>query len=70
VRNIHQNPNVVVTLEDGAHPVICEGTARHVSSPLPDLIRAAFMEKYEWDLATETQYHYVVMVTPLKWLIW
>ncbi len=70
VRNLAQNPQVVVALEDGTHPVIAEGMVRHIPSPLPEPILAAFQVKYEWDLTTEKQYHYIIEVTPAKWMMW
>ena len=61
---------MVLALEDGAHPVICEGTARPVPFPLPEDLLAAFLKKFEWDLTDETQYSLVIEVTPVKWLSW
>lgn len=69
-RNVDENPHVVLALEDGTHPVICEGTARHVPAPLPEPLHAAFLRKYEWDVHTDAQYNYVIEVTPVKWLAW
>jgi F420H(2)-dependent biliverdin reductase len=69
-RNIRHNPRVVMALEDGTHPLICEGTAQIVSPPLPELLLAAFMSKYEWNITTEAQFHQVVEITPHKWLSW
>jgi F420H(2)-dependent biliverdin reductase len=68
--NLRQNPRVVLALEDGSHPVICEGIAATVLPPLPETLAAAFLSKYEWDLTKEAQYNQVVEVTPVKWLIW
>lgn len=70
VRNIRQNPQVVLALEDGAHPVICEGAAQIIQPPLSEGLLAAFYTKYEWDLKREEQYNQVVEVTPRKWLSW
>jgi hypothetical protein len=69
-RNLKQNPWVVLALEDGIHPVICEGMAAFVPPPLTEALAAAFLNKYEWDLAKEAQYNQVVEITPLKWLSW
>lgn len=69
-RNIQHNPGVVLALEDGSHPLICEGAARILTSPLSAPLLEAFLKKYEWDLTTEAQYHQVIEVTPLKWLSW
>jgi len=70
VRNIRQNPQVVLALEDGVHPVICEGIAQVIQPPLSEGLLAAFYTKYEWDLNHEAQYNLVVAVTPQKWLSW
>ncbi len=69
-RNIHHNPQVVVALEDGTHPLICEGIARPVTKPWPEPLLAAFFQKYEWDLSKEDQYNEVFEITPEKWLSW
>ena len=69
-RNLKENPHVVMALEDGSHPLICEGTARIISSPLPKILLSAFKAKYDWDLTTEAQYDQVVEITPQKWLSW
>jgi hypothetical protein len=69
-RNIRRNRHVVLALEDGNHPVICEGTAQVVSPPLPESLLAAFCTKYEWELTKEPQYNLVVEITPEKWLDW
>ena len=69
-RNLRTNPHVTLALEDGAHPVICEGTAQPAATPLSEDLLAAFFKKYEWDLNKEAQYNLVVEVTPVKWLSW
>lgn len=68
--NIRANPRVTLALEDGTHPLICEGTARLVAAPWSEEIKAAFFQKYEWDLDKETQYNQVIEVVPEKWLAW
>ncbi len=68
--NIRANPRVTLALEDGTHPLICEGTARLVAAPWSEEIKAAFFQKYEWDLDKETQYNQVIEVMPEKWLAW
>lgn len=69
-RNIHQNPHVVLALEDGLHPVICEGTAGTVEQFWPEKVIEAFQRKYDWDITQEKQYNLLVEVTPAKWLAW
>jgi nitroimidazol reductase NimA-like FMN-containing flavoprotein (pyridoxamine 5'-phosphate oxidase superfamily) len=67
-RNIHQNPHVVLALEDGTHPVICEGTVRVVAPPYSEDLLAVFFKKYEWNLLKEAQFNQVVEITPVRWL--
>jgi PPOX class probable F420-dependent enzyme len=69
-RNVRSNPQVVLALEDGTHPLICEGQAQLLSQPWPEDVLVAFLKKYEWDLKEETQYDQVIEVTPVKWLSW
>ena len=69
-RNLKQNPWVVFALEDGSHPVICEGKAVFIMPPLKEALSAAFYSKYEWDLAKEAQYDQIVEITPIKWMTW
>lgn len=69
-RNVRHNAQVILALEDGTHPVICEGQAQLLEPPWPADLLAAFNQKYEWDLTTETQYNQVIEVTPVKWLGW
>ena len=68
--NIQHNPGVVLALEDGVHPVICEGNAQVIAAPLPEDLLTAFYQKYEWDLTKEVQYNLMVEITPEKWLGW
>lgn len=68
--NLRRNPNITLALEDGLHPVICEGTARFIEPPYPAGVIAEFLRKYEWDITTEAQYNQVIEITPLKWLSW
>ncbi len=70
IRNLRSNPQVVVALEDGNHPVICEGEARILPEPYPESLLAAFHAKYEWDVRADPQYNQVVEITPRKWLAW
>ena len=69
-RNISQNPRVALALEDGSHPVICEGTAAAVPVPWPAQVAAIFRNKYDWDISSEEQYTQLLEVTPTKWLTW
>jgi F420H(2)-dependent biliverdin reductase len=69
-RNVSLNPNVVLALENGSHPVICEGLASPVLPPLPEEVIRLFQAKYGWDIAAEKQYSQLLEVHPLKWLAW
>lgn len=69
-RNLAQNANVCLALEDGAHPVICEGQAQALARPWPPAVIALFVEKYGWDIESERQYTQLVEITPRKWLHW
>jgi len=69
-RNIAKNPFVVLALEDGSNPVICEGRAKPVATPWPEAVTAIFKRKYDWDLNVEKRYTQLLIVTPEKWLYW
>jgi hypothetical protein len=69
-RNIASNPQVVLALEDGLKPVICEGIARPVSPPLPANVVSIFLKKYDWDISADGQYDYLLEITPYKWMVW
>ena len=69
-KNITQNPNVVLALEEGNHPVICEGRAKPIQPPYAEEMLALFQQKYDWDINGEAQYNVVVEVLPQKWLVW
>lgn len=69
-RNIRIHSGVALALEEGEHPLICEGIARVIEPPWPEALLAAFFEKYEWDLNKEEQYNEVIEITPQKWLAW
>ena len=69
-RNLESNKNVSLALEEGNHPVICEGEARFLNQPWPEPVVEVFRQKYDWDIATENRYTQLVEVTPRKWLHW
>ena len=69
-RALQRNPQVALALEDGTHPLICEGLAEVAQPPFAPGLLAAFMQKYEWDVPADKQFHQVVEITPLKWLSW
>lgn len=69
-RNLSQNPHVTVALEDGLHPLICEGVARPIDKPWPKAVTDSYTQKYEWDILNETQYTRLFEISPRKWLEW
>ncbi|MBS1252748.1 MAG: hypothetical protein MAG451_01790 [Anaerolineales bacterium] len=69
-RNIRQNTRVVLALEDGSSPVICEGAAAPAPEPWPSAVVVLFQQKYDWDITTETRYTQLLAITPAKWLTW
>jgi F420H(2)-dependent biliverdin reductase len=69
-RNLASNPNVSLALEDGSHPLICEGQAVLIPKPYSAEIVALFQKKYDWDIHAEGQYGQLVAITPGKWLAW
>lgn len=69
-RNVALNPRVALALEDGVHPVICEGTAAPCSPPWPEPVVGIFKHKYDWDISTDGQYDLLLEITPEKWLSW
>jgi len=69
-RNVAGNPQVVLALEDGLNPVICEGTAVSLPGPLPPDVVAIFRRKYNWDISSDGQYNQLLEITPSKWMAW
>jgi PPOX class probable F420-dependent enzyme len=66
-KNIQQNPHVSVSLEDGTNPVVIEGEARQETDlTIRDQLAPLFMEKYEWDFRTDSEYGMLISVTPMK----
>jgi len=69
-RNLQNNPQITLALEDGMHPLICEGKAHFISQPYPGELLAYFQHKYDWDIQQDKQYHQLVEITPRRWLNW
>jgi PPOX class probable F420-dependent enzyme len=65
VRNLKQNPQVSIALEDGTQPVVIEGSAKPIGAPPPPVIEA-FKQKYDWDISTDGEYNQVVEIEPRK----
>lgn len=60
-RNLSQNPQIALALEDGTNPCIVEGEA-HLVSPSTTIVDK-FKAKYDWDITTDTHYSAVFEVT-------
>jgi F420H(2)-dependent biliverdin reductase len=69
-RSFARNPRVALALEDGVHPVICEGVARRIPKPGPVEVQKIYKAKYDWDYARDGDYGLLVEITPEKWLGW
>lgn len=64
-RNIVQNPRVVFALQDGDDPVVIQATAR-VLDEIPPAVRAAFREKFDWDIRGDGTYNALIEITPTR----
>jgi general stress protein 26 len=69
-RNIPKNAHVSLALEDGSHPLICEGSAKFLHGGIPLHINEHFKQKYDWDISEEKRYTQLVEINPEKWLYW
>jgi len=69
-RNLDVNPRVVVALEDGVHPLICEGEGATVPRPWPPDVVSTFRSKYDWSIEDDAQYARLVQVRPTRWHAW
>ncbi len=69
-RNLRENARVSMALENGSHPVICEGKAIFIQDRIPLHINKLFKQKYDWDIISETQYTQLIEIIPNKWLTW
>lgn len=68
--NLKVNPHITLALEDGQHPLICEGKASPVQKPYLEEVRSEFRRKYEWEIETDSRYNFLVEIEPQKWLTW
>jgi pyridoxine/pyridoxamine 5'-phosphate oxidase len=69
-RNLQKVSHASLALEDGSHPLICEGNVRHMPDEIPVEINDLFKQKYGWDISQETQYTQLIEIIPNKWLSW
>ena len=70
VRNLLKSAQVSLVLEDGSHPLICEGSAKFMHGGIPSHINEHFKQKYDWDISKETRYTQLIEIIPDKWLFW
>jgi F420H(2)-dependent biliverdin reductase len=63
VRNLRQNPQVSIALEDGAHPIVIEGRAQAIGQADADVVDE-FQRKYDWDITTDDTYTQVIEIEP------
>ena len=69
VNNIAENPNVVITHPDPLNALIIEGWATAANHQRAAL-RPLFLEKYNWDLSSDSSHNTVLEITPTKLLAW
>ena len=65
VRNLMQNPQVSIALEDGSKPIVLEGRARPIGAA-PQPVIEAFKKKYDWNISTDSEYNQVVEIEPKR----
>jgi hypothetical protein len=63
-RNLHSNPRVALSLEDGTNAFVAEGVARPVT-PNPEVVRK-FKAKYDWDITADPPYDQVFEIEVTK----
>ncbi len=67
--NIARQPAVSLALPDPMNVLIIEGAAR----PAPhaaDAIRPLYQQKYDWDIAADSDYGLILAITPRKIMAW
>ena len=71
--NVHANPQVALSLEDGNRPVVAEGTVVVHERTYPQPVVDAFMAKFGWDLTRtdhpDGDYGALFEVTVDRWLM-
>jgi nitroimidazol reductase NimA-like FMN-containing flavoprotein (pyridoxamine 5'-phosphate oxidase superfamily) len=63
-RNLQQNPQISLALEDGDDPLVVEGQAQAVQ-PSAEVVRL-FREKYDWDITVDSVYTQTIEVQVKK----
>lgn len=69
-KNLEHGERLVVALEDGTSPLICEGAGAAVPGPWPEGVIAAFERKYDWSIRGEAEYSRLIRVRPIHWATW
>jgi hypothetical protein len=67
--NLLHNSSVSLALPDPMNALILEGTAAEAPGALDD-IRPIFQAKYDWDIAADQDYTFIIRVQPVKLLAW
>ena len=65
VRNLLQNPQVSIALEDGTQPIVLEGLAQPVGQA-DIVVLSEFQRKYAWDITSDDTYTQVIEIEPIK----
>ena len=65
VRNLLQNPQVSIALEDGSQPIVIEGLAQPVE-PGRHAVLSEFQRKYDWDITSDDTYTQVIEIEPIR----
>ena len=68
VKNLNQNKNVTISLEDGSKPLIGEGTAILIEKPDKQDVLLDFKEKYDWTIVNDKPYDTLIVVKINKWI--
>jgi F420H(2)-dependent biliverdin reductase len=68
-RNIALNPRIVLSLEDGNHPLIIEGEARRLET-IPPRVAELFSGKYDWEIVGDETNDALFEIVPSKILTW
>ncbi|MCO6450138.1 MAG: gamma-glutamylcyclotransferase [Caldilineales bacterium] len=67
--NIAANPAVVITHPDPLNPIIIEGWATETGFRREEL-HPLFLDKYQWDIATDEEYDTILEIVPTRFLAW
>lgn len=68
-RNLRANPSVSVSLQDGADPLVADGTAQLHARPFPHDVAAAFQAALDWDITTDEPYDCLIEISVDRWLM-